>query len=174
MTPVEEAKRGQVRLGVDPVLSVVLESLDSEEEKKSHTPFYKNPFGIVYLGWQFIFIILFALFTQYSTGAAGGDPSHGQEEVTRFYPFYTDVHGNGNIFLTVVVMIFIGFGYLMTFLRKYGYTSVGLTFLIAAFSIQWHILLEVFWKYVFSGNFSERYPFNENSKLAESQSISSR
>ncbi len=94
MSPLEEAKRGHVRLGVDPILSLVVASLkEDDNEKKSHTPFYKNTFGMVYLSFQFLFIILFAIFTQYSKTAAGGDPHPGQEEVTRYYPFYTDVHG---------------------------------------------------------------------------------
>ena len=41
------------------------------------------------------------------------------------------------MFMDVHVMIFIGFGFLMTFLRKYGHSSVGLNFLVAAFVIQW-------------------------------------
>ena len=32
-----------------------------------------------------------------------------------FYPMFQDVH----------VMIFVGFGFLMTFLKKYGYGSIG-------------------------------------------------
>ncbi len=90
----EEAKRAGVRLGVDPVLSLMLKTLGKEEEDKIHTPFYKNPFGLVYLCWQFVFIILFAIFAQYGHSAAGGDSAEGAEVVTRFYPFYTDVHGN--------------------------------------------------------------------------------
>jgi len=38
-------------------------------------------------------------------------------------------------------MIFIGFGYLMTFLKEYSFTSVGYTFLIGAFLIQYSILI---------------------------------
>lgn len=34
-------------------------------------------------------------------------------------------------------MIFIGFGFLMTFLRRYGYGSIGFNMLMAAFAIQW-------------------------------------
>lgn len=34
-------------------------------------------------------------------------------------------------------MMFIGFGFLMTFLKKYGFSAVGLNFLVAAFAIQW-------------------------------------
>ena len=41
------------------------------------------------------------------------------------------------MYMDVQVMMFIGFGYLMTFLRKYGHSSIGLNFLVAAFVIQW-------------------------------------
>lgn len=41
-------------------------------------------------------------------------------------------------------MIFIGFGFLMTFLQKYGFGSVGFNFLIAAFSLQWATLMQGF------------------------------
>ncbi|XP_075233073.1 rhesus blood group-associated glycoprotein Rh50 isoform X2 [Lycorma delicatula] len=48
------------------------------------------------------------------------------------YPVFQDVH----------VMIFIGFGFLMTFLRKYGFSSVGFTFLLTSVMIQWSILCQ--------------------------------
>uniref|UniRef100_A0A8C3PUY5 Ammonium transporter Rh type A n=1 Tax=Chrysolophus pictus TaxID=9089 RepID=A0A8C3PUY5_CHRPC len=41
-------------------------------------------------------------------------------------------------------MIFIGFGFLMTFLKKYGFTSVGINMLIAAFGLQWGTLMQGF------------------------------
>ena len=34
-------------------------------------------------------------------------------------------------------MIFVGFGFLMTFLRRYGYGSVAFNMLMASFAIQW-------------------------------------
>ncbi|KAF3854635.1 hypothetical protein F7725_022690 [Dissostichus mawsoni] len=43
------------------------------------------------------------------------------------YPSFQDVH----------VMIFVGFGFLMTFLKRYSFGAVGFNFLIAAFGLQW-------------------------------------
>ncbi|KAK7479050.1 hypothetical protein BaRGS_00029720, partial [Batillaria attramentaria] len=44
-------------------------------------------------------------------------------------------------FQDVHVMIFIGFGFLMTFLRRYGFSSVGINMLLAAVAIQWAMLV---------------------------------
>ncbi|XP_017885470.1 ammonium transporter Rh type A isoform X2 [Ceratina calcarata] len=50
----------------------------------------------------------------------------------RIYPMYQDVH----------VMIWIGFGYLMTFLKRYGQSAIGLTFLLGAVLVQVAIICE--------------------------------
>lgn len=39
-------------------------------------------------------------------------------------------------------MIFVGFGFLMTFLKRYGFGAVGFNFLVAAFGIQWALLMQ--------------------------------
>eukprot|EP00746_Dinoflagellata_sp_MGD_P065370 gnl/MRDRNA2_/MRDRNA2_27244_c0_seq1.p1 gnl/MRDRNA2_/MRDRNA2_27244_c0~~gnl/MRDRNA2_/MRDRNA2_27244_c0_seq1.p1 ORF type:complete len:404 (-),score=60.47 gnl/MRDRNA2_/MRDRNA2_27244_c0_seq1:240-1451(-) len=41
-------------------------------------------------------------------------------------------------------MIFIGFGFLMTFLKKYGFSSVGYNFVLSAFVIQWAMVVTNF------------------------------
>lgn len=41
-------------------------------------------------------------------------------------------------------MIFVGFGFLMVFLQRYGFSSVGFTFLSAAFALQWSTLVQGF------------------------------
>lgn len=38
-------------------------------------------------------------------------------------------------------MMFIGFGFLMTFLRRHGFGSIGYNFLIAAIVLEWAILM---------------------------------
>lgn len=38
-------------------------------------------------------------------------------------------------------MMFVGFGFLMTFLKKYGWGSVGYNFLVAAYVLEWALLV---------------------------------
>ena len=38
-------------------------------------------------------------------------------------------------------MVFIGFGLQMTFLKRYGYGSIGFNMLLAAYVIEWSILI---------------------------------
>lgn len=59
-----------------------------------------------------------------------------------FPPGFQDVH----------VMIFVGFGFLMTFLQRYGYSAVGFNFLLAAFGIQWALLMQG-WFHSFDGRY---------------------
>jgi len=52
-------------------------------------------------------------------------------EILLAYPMFQDVH----------VMIFIGFGFLMTFLKKYGLTAVSLNMLVSVVCLQWGLLV---------------------------------
>ncbi|NXI16261.1 RHAG protein, partial [Irena cyanogastra] len=81
-------------------------------------------FSILALLLEVIVIVLYGIFVDYDTNSA-----------TNLYPHFQDVH----------VMIFVGFGFLMTFLKKYGFSSVGFNMLIAAFGLQWGILMQGFW-----------------------------
>ncbi|XP_067880484.1 ammonium transporter Rh type A-like isoform X2 [Heterodontus francisci] len=82
-----------------------------------------------------LLIILYGFFVTYDNGAnstfapnntANPDPFY------KIYPSFQDVH----------VMVFVGFGFLMTFLKKYGFSSVGFNLLIAAFALQWGTLMQ--------------------------------
>ncbi|XP_078539325.1 ammonium transporter Rh type C isoform X2 [Lissotriton helveticus] len=86
--------------------------------------------------WQIAMIVLFGVFVRYDitsspNWARTNTPDYENDFYFR-YPSFQDVH----------VMIFVGFGFLMTFLKLYGFGSVGLNFLMAAFSIQWAILMQ--------------------------------
>jgi ammonium transporter Rh len=40
-----------------------------------------------------------------------------------------------------MVMIFVGFGFLMTFLKRYSYSAVGLNFLLSALATTCYLLV---------------------------------
>ena len=57
-----------------------------------------------------------------------------------YYPAYQDVN----------VMMLIGFGFLMTFIKTHTFSALSYTFFINAIVVQLHILLSNFWVKVFS------------------------
>ncbi|XP_078097139.1 ammonium transporter Rh type C-like 2 [Mustelus asterias] len=91
--------------------------------------------------WQLAMIILFGVFIRYDeesdahwivTKISHNISSDIENDFYFRYPIFQDVH----------VMIFVGFGFLMTFLKRYGFGSVGFNFLIASFSLQWALLMQ--------------------------------
>lgn len=59
-----------------------------------------------------------------------------------------------NIFRDIMVMLLLGFGFLMTFLRLYGLSSVGLTLLVTVLAIQLNVLVEPLIRFLYKGNSS--------------------
>jgi ammonium transporter Rh len=68
------------------------------------------------------------------------------------YAFYQDVH----------VMIFIGFGFLMTFLHAYSWSAVGLNFLLSALAIQWSMLTLAFFHAAQHKNWTDKVKLDVN------------
>ncbi|XP_052742187.1 ammonium transporter Rh type B [Bicyclus anynana] len=73
--------------------------------------------------FQLVLMALFFVFVRY-----GGDKHH-------------DLRG----FEGTHVMIFVGFGFLMTFLKKYAYSALGFNWFLAAVVIQWAFLCQNFY-----------------------------
>jgi len=48
------------------------------------------------------------------------------EETRQYYPMWMDIH----------VMIFVGFGFIMVFLKTNGWASIGFNYCVAAWAIQ--------------------------------------
>lgn len=79
----------------------------------------------ILFAWQLLMIILL--------GSVGRDNFIGNNN-------FGDVY---NMFSGVEIMMFFGFGYLMTFLKRYGMGAVGLTMLITVVATQWGMFTEV-------------------------------
>jgi len=62
-----------------------------------------------------------------------------------------------NNYIGVTLMMFIGFGYLMTFLKNYGLGALGLTMYITCLGMQWGILM---WHYFGNMATGESAPLN--------------
>uniref|UniRef100_A0AAQ5ZYT1 Ammonium transporter AmtB-like domain-containing protein n=1 Tax=Amphiprion ocellaris TaxID=80972 RepID=A0AAQ5ZYT1_AMPOC len=92
--------------------------------------------------WQIAMIILFGVFIRYDDESDvrlwiqhkldHNITSDIENDFYFRYPSFQDVH----------VMIFVGFGFLMTFLKRYSFGGVGFNFLIAAFGLQWALLMQ--------------------------------
>ncbi|KAH8024399.1 hypothetical protein HPB51_022883 [Rhipicephalus microplus] len=65
------------------------------------------------------------------------EEEYNEATFNRFYPMFEDVH----------VMVYVGFGYLMTFLRRFGYSAVGNTLLQSAIVLQWAVIMRGIWRY---------------------------
>ncbi|KAL5291951.1 RHCG family protein [Megaselia abdita] len=91
---------------------------------------------------QIIFLVLYWVYVRYDVEALPKDDvpeteGNGlKEEHVSKYPQFQDIH----------VMIFVGFAFLMTFLKKYAYSATGFNLFVAALTVQWAILIKGFIK----------------------------
>jgi ammonium transporter Rh len=103
---------------------------------------------------QAVIIVLYFSFTNYdynTNPATASNNATGGAEVASLYGLWQDIH----------VMIFIGFGFLMTFLRSYGFSSLTLNFLTGVYAIQWGILVTGFFHLAFDDSLgSHKVPLN--------------
>jgi ammonium transporter Rh len=106
------------------------EQVKKEEVNENH--FAQQGFTYLFVLIEIVVLILYGLFTTY--------PIEETEAVQKLsiYPLFQDVN----------VMIFIGFGFLMTFLKKYSWSAVGINYLLAAWTVQLSLLGIGFWRAV--------------------------
>ena len=93
--------------------------------------------GVILEAIIITFYGIFVRFDDYARMENNSDEKNveGLDEFVIRYPILQDIH----------VMIFVGFGFLMTFLKHHSWTGVSINFVAAAVSIQLYILFEGFW-----------------------------
>ncbi|ETI32029.1 hypothetical protein F441_20933 [Phytophthora nicotianae CJ01A1] len=100
----------------------------STPTNRSSAPAAEKGFALSIIAFEVMCLIFFALKFEMPS------PKHVDADTVstmNYYPMYMDVH----------VMIYIGFGFLMTFLRKYSMSAVSLNFVVAVLSLQWGIIV---------------------------------
>lgn len=94
---------------------------------------------------EVLIVVLYAFFVTYddhSNALLQNNMTNPKENaVYQDYPFFTDIQ----------VMIFIGFGCLLSFFRRYGFGGMAFNFLTATFTIQWAILVQGFFNFYYDG-----------------------
>jgi ammonium transporter Rh len=96
-----------------------------------------------------VMIIFYSQFTAYGSDDGprfGWDDASAQTHVNQYWPLFTDIN----------VMIFIGFGFLLTVAKGFSWSAVGINFFLSAWTIQWAILCNGFWRAAFSNTWTDR------------------
>jgi len=116
--------------------------LSDEDRKKLESERKMKEHGLVFsfslLVFQVIILGLFAGYTTYDStynyrtkANISWVQQHVPSSASKYYTSFQDVH----------VMIFIGFGFLMTFLKRYGFGAVSYNLLLSCVCIQWATLI---------------------------------
>ncbi|XP_054469310.1 rh blood group, D antigen [Anoplopoma fimbria] len=82
------------------------------------------------------FIVIFALYVEIDSSTKADGTTF-----SSFYPEFQDVN----------VMVILGFGFLCTFLVRYGFSASGFNLLVAVMATQWAIILNGFESWYYSG-----------------------
>ncbi|KAM9477516.1 rh blood group, D antigen [Clarias gariepinus] len=94
-----------------------------------YAPSLRARFPPVALLLQTIFIVIFAFFVEIE--------DYGKKKEEEFFASYAK-------FQDIHVMVFLGFGFLATFLVRYAFSSVAFSLLVAALAVQWATILKGF------------------------------
>ncbi|KAI9919323.1 hypothetical protein PsorP6_017769 [Peronosclerospora sorghi] len=94
-------------------------------------PKVETGFACSLVAFQAVCLVFFALKFDLPSPSTRNDTVQSPSSTLSYYPMFMDVH----------VMIYIGFGFLMTFLRKYSLSAVSLNFLVAVLSLEWGIIV---------------------------------
>lgn len=114
------------------------------ERKKNHEVLNHKYWEILFFFSQVVMIVMYCCVVTFGEGMrthadneAGFNAGNAvaKETIVSYYPMWMDVH----------VMIFIGFGFLMTFLKTHSWGSVGINYIAAAWAIQCGMLFIGFW-----------------------------
>nr|DBA22030.1 TPA: hypothetical protein GDO54_013113 [Pyxicephalus adspersus] len=99
---------------------------------------------------QGIFVAIFIMFVTYEDHSIRS-PFHNlteekEDHLTAIFPSFKDVH----------LMLFVGLGLMLSFLKLYSFGGIAFNFLIANFAIQWSLIVQGFFYHYKEGKISLR------------------
>lgn len=127
---------------------------NSAQEKIPQTHWDRQKWVYIFVFFEILVILFYGLFTKYDTEidpkAAVTQDSLSKNTVLTYYPIFQDIH----------VMMFVGFGFLYVYLKTYSWTSVGINYLLGAWSIQISILFLGLWTAILKGEWHDKILLN--------------
>uniref|UniRef100_A0A3B4A0H5 Ammonium transporter AmtB-like domain-containing protein n=1 Tax=Periophthalmus magnuspinnatus TaxID=409849 RepID=A0A3B4A0H5_9GOBI len=102
-----------------------------------YAPSMRSRLAPILLLVQIIFIALFACYFEIDSQKRARDGT----AFNTFYPEFQDVN----------VMVILGFGFLGTFLVRYGFSSTGFNLLVAVMAVQWALILNGLESWYYNG-----------------------
>lgn len=103
---------------------------------------------------QGLAILFYGLFYRHVRPGDASAKKLGISSTMGLYPYFQDIH----------VMIFVGFGFLLTSFHRFRLSSLTNCFWVAALAVQYYFLFNAFWEGVIMGHFPEKIEIN-NTKL---------
>lgn len=94
---------------------------------------------------EVVIVVLYVVFVTYD------DSANAVLQNNQTKPMENLLYQNYSVFADIQVMIFIGFGCLLAFFRRYGFGGMVFNFLTATFAIQWAILFQGFFQFYHDG-----------------------
>ena len=91
-----------------------------------------DTYSILFFVMQVGLIILFAAVCDFPPADEQGLVVGYALRSGNYYTFYNNI----------ALMVFIGFGYMMSSYKKFGFSAIGYSFSIAAFALQWSTLTQ--------------------------------
>ena len=103
----------------------------------------RNVFGFMFMCIQIAFIVLFSVAAQHRGWTDRGVADYTREIAPEEGIATTVTPSNA---LQVLFVAFLGQGLMYSYLRKYGYSAIGFSFLVGVMILEWGVLLRFFFQ----------------------------
>ena len=127
--------------------------MDTQEQKDAHEK-NRKVFAVCLILTEIVVVVFYGIFVRVK-------PHEILDNNQTYYPMYQDVN----------VMMLVGFGFLMTFIKRHSWSALSYTFFINAVVVQLYILLSAFWERVFHGDWGSKIEVLEQSFTGASYSV---
>lgn len=124
--------------------------LNKKDQLQTVSNFSKYKLFYFFIFLQILITLYLSLAYTYKNNTSPSKSSEFSEEtrksINKLYPFFQDVN----------VMIFIGFGFLMTYLRSHSWSSVSFNLMLGAFSMEVGLIFLHFWTSIIENHWEKR------------------